>query len=145
MANLLMAVPKISKNSQSSLSKASQRINNMLQSDFNRILFVLYFAFGSITTIVLIVKTIKNYRTDGQKKSSVITKFAVAFAVWAILSIYLLLATAITSIGDRVGPEPTIALNAQTIILIGHYIIWILVGSGLIYWLSKPPKTENIA
>ncbi len=116
----------------------------MLQSDFNRILFVLYFAFGSITTIILIVKTIKSYRTNEQKKSSIIIRFVIAFVVWTILSLYVLLATAITSIGDRVGPEPTIGFDAQTIILIGHYIIWILLGSGLIYWLSRQPKTENV-
>lgn len=117
----------------------------MLQSDFNRILFVLYFAFGSITTIILVIKTIKNYRTNEVKKSSVVIKFFAAFIIWAVLSVYVLLATVITSVGDRIGAEPTIGFEPQTLILAGHYIVWMLVGGGLIYWLNRKPPTLDIS
>ncbi len=116
----------------------------MLQSELVRILSFIFLAFGSLTTIIIVIKSIKNYRLANSKKSSVIIRFTVVALVWAIFSLYILLLLAVNSMGNRIGPEPEIGLDARTAYLVGGCLVWMLVGGGLIYWTNKPPKIENI-
>lgn len=57
----------------------------MLQSELIRIFFVIFLAFGSVTTIFVIVRSIKNYRLADSKKSSVVIRFAIVILIWAIV------------------------------------------------------------
>lgn len=116
----------------------------MLKSELLHILSFINLAFGSVTTIFIIVRSIKNYRLADAKKSSVIIRFTLVILIWIIVSLYFELLLAANSIGDRFGPEPEIKNLADAAEFIVTLLLWLLIGSALMYWTSRPPKTEDI-
>lgn len=116
----------------------------MLQSELVRILLVFFFAFGSVATIFIIVRSIKNYRLADSKKSSVIIRLTIVFLIWAAVSTTFFLLLALSSIGDRFGAEPEIKSLADAADFLIAFLIWLLAGGALTYWISRPPKIDGI-
>lgn len=135
----------------------------MYLSTLVRILFQLFSVAFIIGTILILVKSIKNYvaiqepdkslsldsprhkvKNAPRGKFWVLVKSVVVFVLWFVFSLFLFAIQLGLSVGDRVGNEPLIEDYSDTFGIIGAHILWLLAGILLIYWLGKTPKAAKL-
>lgn len=73
-------------------------------------------------------------------------KLVIASIVWLFSSLYVFAVTAgylITGTHSIENVAPVAVLDRAMIILIAHYLVWLAIGAGLIYWMNRQTEIES--
>lgn len=135
----------------------------MYQTTLIIILFRFFLIAFIIGTILILVKSIKNYKaaqnfgeslslnsSQGKIENAsrgrlrILLKSIIVFVLWVVFSLYLFAVNLASSVGNRVGDEPLVTADSRMLGIIGAHILWLLAGILLIYWLGKMPKATKL-
>lgn len=117
-----------------------------MQLSIYQIIFLFILVVGIVFSLLIILKSVQNYKKTENPKRNVVIKSIIAFVAWIASSLGVIIANSIFAIGrsHTIGASPSDTMDRSIIYLGIFQILWIILGIVLTCFVSYKSKSSSI-